>query len=85
MLLRVQNLGPLRALLSKPKSLQRLAARGDSMNNYTIAVWEITFYKVGEDGEALTDSKGNVQLYDATDYDCSYLAEGLDDDDLEER
>tara|TARA_B110000305_G_C19093064_1_gene471721 strand:- start:166 stop:348 length:183 start_codon:yes stop_codon:yes gene_type:complete len=54
------------------------------MSNYTIAVWDITFYKVGEDGEALTDNKGNVQLYDATDYDCSYLAEGLDDDDLEE-
>lgn len=51
---------------------------------HSIAVWEITFYKVGEDGEALTDNKGNVQLYNATDYDCSYLAEGLDDDDLEE-
>ena len=54
------------------------------MSNYTIAVWDITFYKVGEDGEALTDNKGNAQLYTATDYDCSYLAEGLDDDDLEE-
>ena len=51
---------------------------------HSIAVWEITFYKVGEDGEALTDNKGNAQLYTATDYDCSYLAEGLDDDDLEE-
>ena len=51
---------------------------------HSIAVWEITFYKVGEDGEALTDNKGNVQLYSATDYDGSYLAEGLDDDDLEE-
>jgi len=53
--------------------------------NHSIAVWEITFYKVGEDGEALTDNKGNVQLYDATDYDCSCLAENLNDDDLEER
>ena len=52
--------------------------------NYSIAVWEITFYKVGEDGDVLTDNKGNVQLYNATDYDCSTLAEGLDDDDLEE-
>lgn len=52
--------------------------------NHSIAVWEITFYKVGEDDEALTDNKGNVQLYTATDYDCSYLAEGLNDDDLEE-
>lgn len=52
--------------------------------NHSIAVWEITFYKVGEDDEALTDNKGNAQLYTATDYDCSYLAEGLNDDDLEE-
>ena len=51
---------------------------------HSIAVWNITFYKVDEGGEALTDNKGNVQLYYATDWDCSYLAEGLDDDDLEE-
>jgi hypothetical protein len=52
--------------------------------NYSIAVWDITFYKVGEDGEPLTDNKGNVQLYTVTDYDYSYLAENLQDDDLEE-
>ena len=52
--------------------------------NHSIAVWDLQFYKVGEDGEPLTDNRGNVQLYSATDYDCSYLAEGLDDDDLEE-
>ena len=49
-----------------------------------IAVWDIQFYKVGEDGEALTDNKGNPQLYTVADYDCSHLAEGLVDDDLEE-
>ena len=52
--------------------------------NYSIAVWDLQFYKVDEDGDALTDNKGNVQLYYATDYDCSYLAENLQDDDLEE-
>ena len=31
MLFRVQTFRPLRALLSKPKSMQRLAARGDNM------------------------------------------------------
>jgi len=51
---------------------------------YSIAVWDIQFYKVDEDGNPLTDNKGNVQLYNAPNYDCSYLAEGLDDDDLEE-
>ena len=51
---------------------------------YSIAVWDLTFYKVAEDGNPLTDNRGNVQLYNAPDYDCSYLAEGLYDDDLEE-
>ena len=51
---------------------------------HTIAVWDIQFYKVGEDGEPLTDNRGNVQLYSANDYDCTYLADGLDDDDLVE-
>ena len=55
-----------------------------------IAVWDITFCKVGEDGEALTDNRGNVQLYNALGTDFTngaafaHLAEGLDDDDLEE-
>jgi len=51
---------------------------------YSIAVWDLTFYKVAEDGNPLTDNRGNVQLYNAPRYDCSYLAEGLDGDDLEE-
>ena len=52
---------------------------------HSIAVWDLQFYKVGEDGDALTDNKGNVQLYYVTDW-ARYinLAEGLDDDDLEE-
>jgi hypothetical protein len=53
--------------------------------NHSIAVWDVQFYKVGEDGNALTDSKGNLQLYTSKrNHDCSYLAEGLDDDDLVE-
>jgi len=51
---------------------------------HSIQVWDIQFYKMNEEGDALTDNNGNVQLYNVTDYDCSYLAEGLDDDDLEE-
>jgi len=51
---------------------------------HSIAVWELTFYKIGEDGEPLTDNKGNVQLYNAPDRDCEHLSEGLFDGDLEE-
>lgn len=51
---------------------------------YSIEVWDIQFYKMNEEGDALTDNNGNVQLYNVTDYDCSCLTEGLDDDDLVE-
>ncbi len=53
------------------------------MTHY-IAVWDVTFYKVDEDGDALTDNKGNVQLFYERHPDYTYLSEGLDDDDLEE-
>jgi hypothetical protein len=51
---------------------------------YSILVWNLQFFKIDEDGVPLTDNKGNVQLYNAIDYDYTYLADGLDDDDLEE-
>ena len=51
-------------------------------DKYYIAVWDITFYKTDEFGNPLTDNKGNVQLYQAPDCECSYLTEGLTDDDL---
>lgn len=49
---------------------------------YYIAVWDLTFYKADEFGHALTANDGSVQLYHAPNYDCSYLADGLTDDDL---
>ena len=51
---------------------------------YSVAVWDIQLYKIDEEGDAMTDKKGNVQLYTMLDYDCSYLADGLDVDELEE-
>lgn len=53
------------------------------MNN-SIEVWDVTFYKVNEDGDTVIDSEGNVQLYNAPNIDCSYIAEGVNDNDLEE-
>ena len=50
--------------------------------NYSIAVWDIQFYKIDEDGDALTDSEGNVKLFDAPDFDCSWITEDMDDCDL---
>ncbi len=49
---------------------------------YTIAVWDLVFFRVDDDGNAELDADGNVKLYDMPDYDCSYLADGLGIDDL---
>ena len=49
-----------------------------------IAIWDLTFYKADDDGNALKDDQGKVITYRVENYDTSYLAEGLDVDDLEE-
>ena len=49
-----------------------------------IAVWDLTFYRLDEDGNALEDDDGKVITYRVENYDASYLTEGLDIDDLEE-
>lgn len=51
-------------------------------DEYYIAVWDITFYKTDGEGNIVTDAEGAIQLYHAIDYDCTYLAEGLTEDDL---
>jgi len=56
------------------------------MNNYSIAVWDIQFYKVDEDGNELLNDDGSVKLFfENSNFDYSYLAESINDDDLEER
>ena len=50
---------------------------------YSIEVWDIQFYKVDEDGNPLTDNKGNVQLFtEGGNMDLSYVAEHVTDDEL---
>jgi len=48
-----------------------------------IAVYDLTFYRADDDGNELKDDQGKVITYRA-ETDCTYLAEGLDVDDLEE-
>lgn len=50
----------------------------------SIAVWDITFYRLDDEGNPLKNKEGKVITYNVKNYDCSYLAEGLDIDDLEE-
>jgi len=49
---------------------------------YSIEVWDIQFYMVDDEGNELLDEDGNVKLFDAPDFDCSHLTEGMDDCDL---
>jgi hypothetical protein len=52
---------------------------------YSIAVWDLTFYKVAEDGNPLTDNKGNVQLFTSSrNMDFSWVADSVDANELEE-
>ena len=50
-------------------------------NYNTIAVYDLLFYRVDEDGNAFTNEKGKPKIYRA-EMDCQYLADGLDVDDL---
>ena len=52
----------------------------------TYLVANITFYKVDEDGEPITDSRGNTKLYNPKGRwkSLEYLCEDLDDDNFEE-
>jgi len=49
-----------------------------------ISVWDLTFYRLDDDGNELKDKNGKVIEYEA-EVDCSYLAEGLEVEDLEEK
>ena len=50
---------------------------------YSIAVWDIQFYKVDEDGNELLNEDGSTKLFtEGGNMDVSYLAEHLTDDDL---
>ena len=55
------------------------------MKYNNIAVWDLTFYRLDDEGNPLTDKEGKVITYDVENYDCSYLAEGLDVKDLKAR
>jgi len=54
--------------------------------DYSIAVWNVTFYLVHkETDDPLLNDDGSVKEFHADDhFDCSYLTEGLDVDDLTE-
>jgi hypothetical protein len=50
---------------------------------YSIAVWDIQFYKVDEDGNELLNEDGSVKLFtDGGNMDLSYVGAYVTDDEL---
>ena len=51
---------------------------------YTTAVYDMLFYRVDEDNNEELNEDGSIKLYRSEGYDCSYLTEGVELEDLEE-
>jgi arginine decarboxylase-like protein len=50
------------------------------MAKYNVEVWDITFYKVNDDGEALLNKDGSVKLFQDTNskLDFSWIRDAID-------
>jgi hypothetical protein len=52
---------------------------------YSIAVWDIQFYKVDEDGNELLNDDGSVKLFcENSNFDYTHLVDSINDDELKE-
>ncbi len=52
---------------------------------YSVAVWDIQFYKVDEDGNALLNDDGSVKMFtESRDIDLSWVADSIYEDDVKE-
>lgn len=52
---------------------------------YSIAVWNVQFYKIDEDGNELLNDNGSVKLFfENSNFDYSYLADSINDNELKE-
>ena len=52
-------------------------------NEYSVAVWDIQFYKFDEDGNELLNADGSVKLFtEGGNIDFSHLTELITDDEL---
>ena len=53
---------------------------------YSIAVWNVQFYKIDEDSNELLNDDGSVKLFseNSENFDYSYLTDSIDDNDLKE-
>jgi len=52
---------------------------------YSVAVWDIQFYKVDEDGNELLNKDGSVKMFtESRDIDLSWVADSIYEDDVKE-
>jgi len=52
---------------------------------YSVAVWDIQFYKVDEDGNELLNDDGSVKMFtESRDIDLSWVADSIYENDVNE-
>ena len=52
---------------------------------YSVAVWDIQFYKIDEDGNELLNKDGSVKMFtESRDIDLSWVADSVCEDDVKE-
>ena len=52
---------------------------------YSVAVWNIQFYKVDEDGNELLNDDGSVKMFtESRDIDLSWVADSIYENDVKE-
>jgi hypothetical protein len=51
---------------------------------HSIMVWDLKLCKIDDEGVALLNADGSIKLFNATDYLCEDIQNGLEDVDLEE-
>jgi len=57
----------------------------DPNRRYSVAVWNMTFYLMDDEVDDYVRNKdGSVRIFHAPNIDYSYMADGIDVDDLEE-
>ena len=57
----------------------------DPNKSYSIGVWDMTFYVVDvEKDDYVRNKDGSIRIFHTPDINYSYMADGMDMDDLEE-
>lgn len=58
----------------------------DPNKTYTVGVWDMTFYAYDDEADDyVRNEDGGVKIFHVPNIDCSYMADGIDVDDLEEK